>query len=370
MECCQMDINMDEVGFDLNGKNVIYIGGFGGIGLNTCKQLVQKGVANLMILDQVWNESAFNEINVVDTKHVCQFMAFDVTCGLEETRAIFTRIVEKFGHIDVLINGAGIADERDFDLIIATNFTATINATLVAYDLMDKSKGGKGGVVLNIASVAALTPFPSLPIYSATKGGILNFTRALALLEPKTGIKLYTICPGPTSTKHFEDVHCFLGKNLIVSERLRRLVKPQLPADCAMNIVKAMETNANGATWLCDMGQLKLVEIKNFWTPPHKRNKEAEQKKGSEPNKEAEQNKETERTKELEQNEKTSQTAETVQKGETSQKEASAEQAKATVRNPTEQVTAEKKTDETMPLRKRRYLICDLGRDMQNICKT
>lgn len=44
-----------------------------------------------------------------------------------------------------------------------------------------------------------------------------------------------------------------------------------------MNIIKAIETHANGATWMCDLGQLKLVEIKNFWMPPHKQNKDTEQ---------------------------------------------------------------------------------------------
>ncbi|XP_011182878.2 alcohol dehydrogenase isoform X2 [Zeugodacus cucurbitae] len=286
-------INMEEVVLDLSGKNVVYIGGFGGIGLETCKQLLQKGLANLMILDQAWNESAFKDINVVDTKSVCQFMAFDVTCGLEETRKVFARIVEKFGHIDVLINGAGICDERDYDLIISINFTGTINATLVAYDLMDKSRGGRGGVVVNISSVAALTPFPVLPIYSATKGGILNFTRALAQLEPKTGITLYTICPGLTDTTHWENVHYFLGKDLQLRERSRRIVQTQPIADCAMNIIKAIETHANGATWMCDLGQLKLVEIKNFWTPPHKQNKETEQKKDTEQAQERESTKDT-----------------------------------------------------------------------------
>lgn len=48
--------------------------------------------------------------------------------------------------------------------------------------------------------------------------------------------------------------------------------------DCAKNITKAIEAHKNGATWMCDLGQLKLVEIKNFWTPAQlKQNKETEQ---------------------------------------------------------------------------------------------
>nr|XP_014097419.1 alcohol dehydrogenase isoform X1 [Bactrocera oleae] len=274
-----MSNSMEEGKMDLNGKNIIYIGGFGGIGLETCKELAQKGVANLMILYKTWNESAFKELNSVDLRCVCQFTQFDITCGLEKTRLLFKQIAEKFENIDVLINGAGICDERDFDSIIAVNFTGTINATLVAYDLMDKCRGGKGGVVVNISSVAALTPFPVLPIYSATKGGILNFTRALAQLEPKSGITLYSICPGITNTKHWDDVHHFQGRELCFKEKMRSRPFPtQTPSDCAKNIIKAMEAHKNGVTWMCDLGQLKLVEIKNFWTPPHhKQNPETEQ---------------------------------------------------------------------------------------------
>ncbi|XP_054745072.1 alcohol dehydrogenase [Anastrepha obliqua] len=268
--------NMEEVLMELTGKNIVYVGGFGGIGLETCKQLLQKGVANLMILGKAWNESAYKELNSVDPQRVCQFIEFDVTCGLERTRTVFAQIAEKFGNIDMLINGASISDEKDYNLIIATNFTGTINATLVAYDLMDKSRGGKGGVVVNISSVAALTPFHVLPIYSATKGGILNFTRALAHLEPKTGITLYTICPGITDTKHWDNVHCFQGKYLGLKERSRHAFPSQSTLDCATNIIKAIQAHKNGSTWMCDLGQLKMVEIKNFWFP-NKENKNGEQ---------------------------------------------------------------------------------------------
>uniref|UniRef100_W8B805 Alcohol dehydrogenase n=1 Tax=Ceratitis capitata TaxID=7213 RepID=W8B805_CERCA len=284
---------MEEVKLDLSGKNIVIIGGFGGIGFETCKLLIQKGVANLMILHKTWNESASKELRSIDAAGVCQYMEFDLTCGLEKTRQVFAQIMEKFGSIDVLINGAGICDEQDFSIIIAVNFTGTINTTLVAYDLMDKSRGGKGGVVVNISSVAALTPFPVLPVYSATKGGILNFTRALAHLEPKTGITLYSICPGITDTKHWEQVRHFQGRELCFKEKMRgRPFSTQTPMACAANVVKAIEAHKNGVTWMCDLGQLKLVEIKNFWTPPHHRqeHEQQEQQDEQQQNQENEQN--------------------------------------------------------------------------------
>ncbi|XP_067621672.1 alcohol dehydrogenase-like isoform X2 [Eurosta solidaginis] len=260
---------MDEMNMNVAGKNIVYVGGFGDIAVETCKLLLQKGVANLMILNKTWKESAFNELKSNDTKSVCQFMEFDITCGLENTRKVFAQIMDKFGYIDILINGAGICDERDYDLIIAINLTGTINTTLAVYDLMDKSKGGKGGIVMNISSVSALTPFPVLPVYSATKGGVLSFTRALAHLEPKTGITLYTICPGITDTKHWDNAFYFQGKGLCLRERAKSFPS-QTAAVCAANILKAMEMHKNGATWMCDLGQMKMVEIKNFWTPPEK----------------------------------------------------------------------------------------------------
>uniref|UniRef100_W8AZS7 Alcohol dehydrogenase n=3 Tax=Ceratitis capitata TaxID=7213 RepID=W8AZS7_CERCA len=336
---------MEELQMELTGKNIVYIGGFGGIGVETSKLLVKNGVANLMILNKTWNESAYNEIYLVDTNSVCQFMAFDVTAGLAETRSIFAKIVEKLGHIDVLINGVGICEERDFDLIISTNLMGTINTTLVAYDHMDKSKGGRGGVIVSIASVAALTPFVILPIYSATKGGILTFTRALAALKPKTGITLSTICPGPTETSQWTRMNSSICKEIDFKGYARgRKHTLQSPAECAINIVKAIKTNENGATWMCDLGQLKLVEIKNFWTPPCGKGQccETAEQRNNTPCGSVERQ-ETKQNQDGKQRDKPNQ-----------------DQEEGLQNKTTEKVAA-------LPPRKRKYEVSDLGRDMQNM---
>uniref|UniRef100_A0A8D8P9J0 Alcohol dehydrogenase 2 n=3 Tax=Culex pipiens TaxID=7175 RepID=A0A8D8P9J0_CULPI len=69
-------------------------------------------------------------------------------------------------------------------------------------DLMSRDKDGKGGVIVNISSIAGLEPMPFWVTYSAAKFGIVGFTRSLGqeMIYNKTGVKLMTICPGATET--------------------------------------------------------------------------------------------------------------------------------------------------------------------------
>lgn len=78
---------------------------------------------------------------------------------------------------------------------------------------MDKSKGGKGGIILNIASQAGLEPFPGIEGYCATKHAILGFHKALSFndLYAVTGVAMITLCPGCTETPILENIKSLQG---------------------------------------------------------------------------------------------------------------------------------------------------------------
>lgn len=67
---------------------------------------------------------------------------------------------------------------------------------------MSLENNGKGGTIMNIASICGLSPFFNLPAYTASKYAIVGYTRSLAdkILEPKFGIRFILICPGVTET--------------------------------------------------------------------------------------------------------------------------------------------------------------------------
>lgn len=95
-----------------------------------------------------------------------------------------------------------------------------INSSLIALGHMSKKKGGEGGVILNIASMAGYRPLYWTPIYVATKHAILGFTRAMAndTYYSDTGVKFILICPGVTKTNLIETAFVGNGAKFLFPE--------------------------------------------------------------------------------------------------------------------------------------------------------
>lgn len=159
---------------------------------------------------------------------------------------------------------------------------------------MDKSKGGRGGVVINISSVAGIQPTAAMAIYSAAKHGVTALTRSLAVGEKKwiewasqvlyanpcflpyqdpayfahSGVAFITICPGFTDTPLLEKVN---EKTTFTfdtpSKHVIPRVKRQSPEICARNLVKVIEEGSNGSIWLLDVGELQQIEMPPMWKP-------------------------------------------------------------------------------------------------------
>lgn len=72
---------------------------------------------------------------------------------------------------------------------------------------MGKDKGGKGGIIINIASILGLQPLPSCPIHVATKHFVIGFNRSVGMPYhySRTGVKVLTLCPGITDTPHLKE---------------------------------------------------------------------------------------------------------------------------------------------------------------------
>lgn len=77
-----------------------------------------------------------------------------------------------------------------------------VEGSLLGLKYMGKDKGGKGGVVVNLASIAGLKPVDTLPVYCGTKHFVIAFSRSLGLPfhYDRTGVKIISLCPGATNT--------------------------------------------------------------------------------------------------------------------------------------------------------------------------
>jgi NAD(P)-dependent dehydrogenase (short-subunit alcohol dehydrogenase family) len=128
-------------------------------------------------------------------------LAHDVTSEADWDRVIGA-IVAAYGHLDVLVNNAGIAVLRMMDAITPTDWARQIDVNLssVFYGtqraIREMRRVGQGGSIINLSSVAGQVGVPGCAAYSASKGGVRAFTKSVALEVARDRIRVNTIHPG------------------------------------------------------------------------------------------------------------------------------------------------------------------------------
>ncbi|XP_053674631.1 alcohol dehydrogenase 1-like [Anopheles nili] len=246
----------------LAGKNAVVFGGCGGMGLSIGQHLLKAGVQKLFILDVV-NPTIqnmaflkeFNEGAIVHSK-LC-----DITNLTQLQQVLQQDVVAALGTIDILVNTAGIAQSDKPENVININLLGVINTSLITLDLMSRAKGGNGGVIVNVASVAGFEPIPFLPIYCATKHGVVGFTRSLGVdpVYDETGVKFLVICPGSTQTKMYESCKKLTIDINALQQMLLKYkpaTKPQSTDVVGACIVQSIVEGENGSTWICHNGKI------------------------------------------------------------------------------------------------------------------
>jgi len=178
-----------------------------------------------------------------------------------EVEALIARAVSDLGRLDIVVNNAGVAKvaplvemtDADWRGIVDTNLIGVINGCRAAAPHLIGQGSGK---VINLASVLAVVGLPGYSIYSATKGGIIAFTRALGVEWARNGIQVNALAPGWFATDMTDPAF----SNPRVNERLtrdipmRRIGQPHEVGPLAVLLASAGSDFMTGQTIFLDGG--------------------------------------------------------------------------------------------------------------------
>jgi NAD(P)-dependent dehydrogenase (short-subunit alcohol dehydrogenase family) len=190
---------MANSGLDLTSKTAVVIGGTSGIGHTLALGLAQAGadvVATGRREDLV--RSVREEIEALGRRSLA--VATDVG-DRASVESLHTAVLAEFGHVDILLNAAGITrrtptidvSEKEWDQIIDTNLTGTLRACQVFGRKMIERKSGR---IINIASISSGLGFFEVAAYAASKAAVVSLTKTLAVEWAKYGVGVNAIAPG------------------------------------------------------------------------------------------------------------------------------------------------------------------------------
>jgi len=252
------------VHFGLQGRVVVITGGAQGIGEACARRLVQDGAAVAL-----WDLADDAGRQLAEALDAAGGQALYLHCNVAhkaEVDAALAATLTRFGHVDGLVNNAGIfkaapfldITEADWDAVIAVNLKGSfLVGQAVAREMVNRQRGA----IVNMSSVNGTLTIPSIASYNASKGAINQLTRVMALSLADQGVRVNAVAPGTIATE--------LAKNAVLTSDeakarimsrtpMKRLGEPGEIADVVAFLLSDAASYMTGEIVVVDGGRMTL----------------------------------------------------------------------------------------------------------------
>ena len=205
-----------------NAKVALITGATRGIGKQIALELASQGY-NIALNYRKQNEELEALKKEIESQNVKCLTVYGDVSNYEDVEKFIKEIIKEFGKIDVLVNNAGITKDmllmrmkkEDFEQVIDTNLVGTFNVTKNVVPYMMKARSGR---IINISSVVGISGNAGQTNYSASKAGIIGFTKSLAKEIASRNILVNAVAPGFIETNMTDvlkdDVKQEIAKNI------------------------------------------------------------------------------------------------------------------------------------------------------------
>lgn len=244
----------------MTGRTAYITGASSGIGRATALLFARHGakVAVADVIEEGGGETV-EMIKAIGGEAI--FIKTDVSRAADVERSI-AETIAKFGGLDYAFNNAGIegemaplaeSTEENWDRVLAINLKGVWLGMKAQIPRMLEN----GGSIVNCASVAGLVGFPGLPAYCASKGGVVQLTRAAALEYAKSNIRVNAVCPGVIATPMVDRLthgDAAAVEQFTAGEPVGRIGRPEEVAEAVVWLCSGKSTFVTGHPLVVDGG--------------------------------------------------------------------------------------------------------------------